>query len=399
MKPMRTFLLLLSGFLVLFLLGGGLAVKVGAGESTYHQALVFSEVLSLVLDNYVDPVEAKPLLRGAYEGMLGGLDAHGAFLTPEEVAEWKTREEGSPGADAGITVLKAGHGLQVVAVRPGTPAADSGVVLGDQIRAIDERPIRDLSLGQAWALLRGAPGSAVTLDLLHPADGFRREQVVVKRTVANSPPHVIETRHGIAVLRLHDLARVDAGQLAAELEQTRDGGTSELLVDLRNLADFTPRGAARIAGLFVEGGPLLRLRDRSGRLVETLEVVREAGRAWPGEVSVLVNGATAGGAEALASLIHDRDGMVLGESTYGLGAEPKLYELEDGSGLVISAALWETSSGARWNASGLQPDHEVQGKGATLAEMSDDQLDRALSFLERREPRGLAGAGPTREAA
>ena len=85
MKPTRTILLLLSLAVVVFLLGGGLAVKVGAGENSYRQVVVFSEILSLVMDNYVDPVDAQELLDGAYEGMLGGLDAHGAYLKPDEV--------------------------------------------------------------------------------------------------------------------------------------------------------------------------------------------------------------------------------------------------------------------------------------------------------------------------
>ena len=157
MKPTRTIPLLLSVSLVLFLLGGGLAVKVGAEENSYHQVVIFSEVLSLVLDNYVDPVEAEKLLNGAYEGMLGGLDAHGAYLTPEELVEWKAYK-GAGLADPGISVLQAGRSLQVVAVRPGSSAAEAGVEPGDQIRKVDGRAVREMSLDQSWRLIRGAEG-------------------------------------------------------------------------------------------------------------------------------------------------------------------------------------------------------------------------------------------------
>ena len=145
MRSTRSFLLVVSAILVACLLGGGLAVKVGAGESSFHQVVVFSEVLSLVLENYVDPVEADRLLTAAYEGMLGGLDAHGAYLTAEEVREWKAGNDGAL-AHPGFAVLKAGRSLQVVSVDEGSPAAEAGIEIGDQIRSIDGRPIRDIRL-------------------------------------------------------------------------------------------------------------------------------------------------------------------------------------------------------------------------------------------------------------
>ena len=66
MKPNRSVPLVVSASLVLFLLGGGLAVKVGAEDNSFHQVVVFSEVLSLALDNYVDPLEVEGLLEAAY---------------------------------------------------------------------------------------------------------------------------------------------------------------------------------------------------------------------------------------------------------------------------------------------------------------------------------------------
>ena len=92
MKMRHVPLFVASVLIVAFLLGGGLFVRVGAAESSYRQAVLFAEVLSLVLDNYVDPVEAQKLLDGAYEGMLAGLDPNGAYLSPDEVAEWKSPE-------------------------------------------------------------------------------------------------------------------------------------------------------------------------------------------------------------------------------------------------------------------------------------------------------------------
>jgi carboxyl-terminal processing protease len=150
-----------------------------------------------------------------------------------------------------------------------------------------------------------------------------------------------------------------------------------------------------LLGSLFSNGPLLRLRDRSGTLMEDVTSSREQ-PVWSGSITVLVNGATAGSAEGLASVIRSlAEGQVIGESTYGLGASVKLYEMEDGSGLLVSAALWETPSGDRWNGEGIEPDEMIRGNGADYEDRFSDQLGKALDFVEK----GESGAGTEREAA
>jgi carboxyl-terminal processing protease len=358
-------------------------------ENPFTQVVLFSEVLSLVLDNYVDPLEAERLLGSAYEGMLGGLDVHGAYLTPAELAEWKHfSPEGLVGP--GFSVLQAGGSLQIVAVDPESPAAEAGLKPGDQIRRIDGRLVREMSIDQSWRLLQGRPGSPVVLDVFHPSEGFRREQVEVARAARRSRAFELEVERGVAVLRLFDMSRVEVEALKTELADVRSRGVERLLVDLRNTADLEARAVAPAAGLFASG-VLLQLRDGSGEVVESLSSPGE-GDAWSGSVDALVNGATAGSAEALAAVVQSElGGRVLGEPTYGLGAELGLFELEDGSGLLVSSALWETAGGGRWNSDGVQPDEVIHGKGSEFAERLADQLRQALDVLEKPEsPEGAA---------
>lgn len=392
MRIHRSVLLTVSGALVAVLLGGGFAVRARASEDSFRQAVLFSEVLSLVLDNYVDPVEAERLLRGAYEGMLGGLDPNGAFLSPEEVKAWKSDRDKRP-ANPGLTVLKLGRSLQVVGVAPESSAAEAGIQVGDQIRTIGGEPVRDLSLAQARRALGGSPGEEVELEVLQVDDEFRAKKVTVVRQRRQPEPYQIRLQRGVAVLRIRDLEGIDFGAVSEELDDVRSRGASRLLIDLRNSADSDPRAAAAMVG-WLSGGTL-RLRDTSGRLLETLESEGPRLR-WDGEVALLVNWATAGGSEAVALLARERGEIrIFGQSTYGLGAEAKLYELETGSGLLISSAMWETAGGASWNADGVEPDEEVEGRGDSYAEVESDQLFKVLDLLEA----GETGAADVDEAA
>ncbi len=375
MKRSRIVLLTVSSALVLVGVGGGRLAWVAAADGTYRQVILFAEVLSLVTDNYVDPVDSDSLLLGAFEGTMDGLDAHGAYLTPAAVTEWK-KPQPARQADPGISVLKAYGALQVIAVAKGSPAEAAGIDPGDQVRRIDGHSLRDLSLDQSLRLLRGEPGTTVKLGVFHPKEGFRREDLTVKRAPRADSPYRLDVEQGIAVLTVHDLARASGPELARELADVRGRGVERLLLDLRDLADQGPREAVGLLDLFASGS-LLELRDRSGQKLETLES-RGGSRAWSGPIAVLVNGGTAGGSEAVAKVLQSsKVATVYGESTYGLGAEPKLFELPDGSGLLLSAYVWQTAGGQGWNGDGIAPDHVVHGTGKP-EEIEADQLRRTL---------------------
>ncbi len=375
MKANRITLLVLSGCLVLALLGGSVAAKMGPREGSFRQALLFSEVFSLVVDNYVDPVDPEGLLEGALRGMMSGLDAQGAYLSPEEAARYREAPEAGP-ADPGVSVVKGYGALVIVAVCAGSPAASEGLAPGDQIRRIDDRPLRDLSLAQAVRLLRGRPGTEVKLDVLKIRDGFQRAEVRLARALRTSPPHEVEVRDGVTVLHVRDLARISADAVAADLERVAGSGTGKLLVDVRSVADGSPRDAAGLAGLFTTGD-LLTLRDPSRREVETIRAPGP-GNAWPGPIAVLANAGSASGAEALAKILQTRRGaIVYGEPTYGLGAEPRLFDLPDGSALLLSATVWETAEGSTWNEEGIVPNRPIRST-AKREEVDEDVLRKAI---------------------
>lgn len=377
MRSNRALLAGLSAAVTLLLVCGGVAVALGAADGAYRQVRLFSEVLSLVLDNYVEEVDADVLLRGAYRGLLGGLGARGGYLTREQVEAW--REAPPDGADPGIVVLKAFGSLQVVSVLPGSPADVAGIEPGDQIRRLDGEPVRDLSLDQAVRKLRGAPGSTVRLGLLRPLEGYRREEIVVERARRAGPAYRIDVEKGVGVLALVDPLRVDSAGVARELEQLRSGGVRKLLLDLRNVAEASPRDIAPLAELFTSGS-LFRRTDRSGRTVEAMDGRRER-PAWTGEVAVLVNAGTADGAEGLAQLLRERlRAPVYGEGTYGLGSEAKLLELPDGGGLLVPAYAWVTAAGTAWDGEGLKPDHIVRAEGKP-AEAKAEQLRKVIEAL------------------
>src|SRR5918992_5844447 len=85
----RTFVLAISIPVIAFVIVGGYLGQALAKDDTYQHLRVFEDVVSLVLNNYVEEVDVSDAMKGAMKGLADGLDPDSAFLTPElaKVAE------------------------------------------------------------------------------------------------------------------------------------------------------------------------------------------------------------------------------------------------------------------------------------------------------------------------
>ncbi len=385
-KAARQALLGTSFFVALLVVTGGVLVRVGADDG-YRQTITFSEVLGLVKENYVDPVDENSLLMGAYEGLLTSLDGRGAYMTPAEVAAWSQPQTNSS-ASTGMSIVKAGSIVQVVAVAPGSPAEGAGIKSGDQLRRVAGRPVRAMAWDQIMRELQGAPGSSVSVSVVQPRDGFKRADRDLTRAVIKTAPYTLHVERGVAVVKIFDVARIDAAALKNELRKARTDGATKLLLDVRYCVEGSPRTIAPLAGLFTTGTVLVA-KDKSGKQIETVAAGGE-GTAWSGDISVLVNAWTAGAAEGFAQLIHTkRNAPIYGESTFGMGSEPRLVKLPDGAGLLIPSVIWETANGKRWNEDGVKPDREIRAEyriDKDPDEADADQLRRTLDAVVEAKP-------------
>ena len=134
-------------------------------EDTYQHLRLFEDVVSLITSNYVEPVEYDAMMAGALRGLADGLDADSSYLTPEEARLLEQGASGQPAAGVGLELTRQYY-LRIIAARDNSPGARANLTTGDYIRAIDGKSTRDMSLVSGAQLLRGAPGSKVTLTIL-----------------------------------------------------------------------------------------------------------------------------------------------------------------------------------------------------------------------------------------
>jgi carboxyl-terminal processing protease len=143
----RLVVLLVSTPLVAFAVVGGLLGKTVTREESYQHLRIFEDVVSLIVNNYVEEVEVDRVMEGAMRGLADGLDPDTSYLTPAEVSLVERKVEPEPG-DVGIELTRQYY-LRVIAARDGSPAARAGLHTGDYVRVIDGEPTRHMSPSRA----------------------------------------------------------------------------------------------------------------------------------------------------------------------------------------------------------------------------------------------------------
>jgi len=371
-------------------------------DGAYRQINVYSEVLRHIQTDYVEQPNISAVTNGALRGLLESLDADSSYLTPEDYKAYKAEKVGK--AQVGINVSKRYGYASVVSVVPGSPADKAGISDGDIIEAIGPADTRDISLAMIQLLLEGQPGSELTLSVVRPRKSAP-DKIVLTR-VASSLPPVAETMYenaSILYLKPGVLDHDHVQQIEVKLKSMPKAGNKKVLLDLRDVAAGDMAEATRLANFFLKDGTIAILE---GQKVQKQTFTADASKSVnvTAPVVVLVNRGTAGPAELVAAaLLDNKRAVLVGEKTFGEGAQQKTFELPDGAALILSVAKYASPSGKKLQDEGVTPGMVVasnvdQGAGvdedgaptenqAAPAKPSvtvDEQLSKALALLKNK---------------
>jgi carboxyl-terminal processing protease len=376
----RLVVALVSTLLVGYVAVGSLLGRV-FGDTTYGQLAVFNEVVRLVLDAYVEPVNLDRAMNGARIGLTDALDGDSAYLDADELRAYQQPpREGE--ADIGVVLTRRFSFLMVAATRAGSPAAKSGVRPGDIVKTIDGRHSRSLSPPAGQRLLRGEPGSIVKLTLLRAGSDPLDASVVRERLLPIAPERKM-LADGTGYLKVAEITPRVAEEVQSDLAALRRSGAHALVLDLRGTGTGALGDGAKVAELFLKGGAVGKLEG--ARTAEQVFNADPARSAWDRPLAVLVDTGTGGAAEVVtAALLDAGRGPVVGERTFGRAAVQKLVPLPDG-GLLLTVAKYVSPKGKAIHGKGIEPTVVVEmpdQEDAEAAPAGDPILDKALEVLK-----------------
>ncbi len=378
----RLGVLMVSVPVLAFAVVGGFMGKAMARQESYQYLRIFEDVVTLIVNNYVEEVQVDTIMQGAMHGLADGLDPDSAYLDVNQVKVFETNEP--PGLGRTGLELTRQYYLRVIAARDGSIAARAGLRPGDYIRAIDGQSTRDTSVYEGMMLLYGKPGTKVTLAVLR---GNAAEPHQVELVREQLPPAAVRGRlipPGVGYLRVPEFGKATPDQIRSEVAALTKAGASRFVLDLRGTAFGEIEAGLAAARLFVASGTLA-FRQERGKSKEPIVAAAGDGIITV-PVALLTDNGTSGPSELFAAaLTGNKRASLIGERTLGRAARQRLVRLPDGSGLLLTHLFYLTPSDAVINEKGLMPDVAIEQPDVEFGQplpATDATLDKAVEHLK-----------------
>ncbi len=357
--------LLIAGCAAVALGGAAVAVAQTPRNETFRMLELFGDVLSVVEQAYVVPVDNKKLIEAALGGMMTALDPHSSYLAPAGFGELRERTEGQY-SGVGLTISAEAGLVKVISPMDNSPAGRAGVQPGDVISVIDGASAAGLSVSEVSDKLRGAPGTSVAVTFLR--DGEDPLEVILTREVIKIESVTGRVEGEFGVIRISTFNENTVRELYETVAELKAANPNirGYVVDLRNNGGGLLNAAVGVSDAFLDRGEIVSQRGRRPEQID-----RWAAR--PGDLTgglpivVLVNYGSASASEIVAGALKDHErATIVGLTTFGKGSVQTVIPLrggEDGA-LSITTARYYTPSGRSIQKIGIEPDLEVSRSAA-----------------------------------
>lgn len=328
-----------------------------------------SRVLVLLENNYVDPTQRGKVIDGAIKGMVAELDPHSAYMPAAEYSLFRGDTQGKFGG-VGVEVDFRGENVTVIAPFDGSPAARAGIKSGDQIVAIDGKPVRGERIDKLVNMMRGPAGTKVKLTIRRKDAADLLPFDLVREVIHVDSVTGKRLSKGIAYIRVKQFQEGTRDELlvtAGKLRSASNEKIAGVLVDLRNNPGGLVDEAEGVADEFLGGGTIYTTRHR-GRVID--EARATAGGAFADvPIVALVNEYSASSSELLAGALQDNGrAKIVGAQTFGKGSVQTIYDLPNGAGLRLTTMRYYTPSGRSIQAEGIRPDVVIKLGGDAAAD-------------------------------
>jgi carboxyl-terminal processing protease len=350
-------LLLASCALIGSFVNQKVSAQSASDESTLRDSLhEFTDVYSLVEQNYAEPLDTDKVDRAIYDGAIPGmlhvLDPHSNFYDPKAFAQMREDQHGKY-YGVGMSIQpqpdKAGV-IHVVVLAPfeGTPAYRAGIRPGDVIMSIDGKSAEGLDSTAVANMLKGPRGTHVSVVMQREgAQSLLTFDLVRDEIPRPSVDLAFLLKPGIGYMHVTGFMETTSREVGDALDKFQAAGQlNGLILDLRSNPGGLLNEAVNMSDKFLQKGQI---------------VVSQRGRAFPDQVYraahgedgtdkypivVLVNRNTASAAEIVSGALQDHDrALIVGETTFGKGLVQTVFQVSENTGLALTTYHYYTPSG------------------------------------------------------
>ncbi|MDP8253459.1 MAG: S41 family peptidase [Candidatus Kaelpia aquatica] len=355
-------------------------------QDLYSNLEVFSDVIALIQQEYVEEETPKDIIYGALQGMLGALDPYSQFLEPDLYQELRVETEGEFGGIGIVIAIKTGV-LTIISPLEGTPGYEAGLQAGDRIVKIGDESTKGITLMEAVKKLRGKPKTEVAITVLRESEqrliGFKIIRDIVK---IESVKEVRVINDDIGYIKILEFQENTLPDFKKALKSFKDKKIEGLIVDLRNNPGGLLDIAVAITSEFLPKGDLV-VYTQGRNAKQDMRFHSGGGSFIKAPLIVLINKGSASGSEILAGAIKDNNrGLIIGQTSFGKASVQTIIPLKDNSAVRLTTAHYYTPSGNLIHEKGVEPDVKIDKKRIkALLEDASSELDTETMFEDIEE--------------
>jgi len=347
-------------------------------EETYEGLKLFTDIISLVEDNYVDPVDTKELIQSAIQGMIRSLDPHSSFMPPEAFEELQIDTHGEFGGIGIVITMKKGI-LTVVSPIEGTPAYRKGIQAGDRIIKVDGEETQDMEMWEAVKKMRGKKGTSVIITLARDGEEKPFDVEIVRDIIPIESVRSASIGDGYGYIWVTNFREKTVDDIIDTLDELKSNTNQfkGLIMDLRDNPGGLLDQAVKLVDLFIDEGNIVSIKGRSEE--NTKEFNAHSDNTEPDyPIVVLINSGSASASEIVAGALQDhKRALILGINSFGKGSVQTVEPLRDGYGLKYTIARYYTPNGRSIQAQGIVPDITVSSRYIKLKQ-DDARLPKVI---------------------
>lgn len=347
-----------------------------------------ANVIWLVRSEYLDKATTAQLVDGATKGIVDALgDPYSVYMNAQENQELQEMITGKFGGVGIVLSLKDPKRLVVLRPIKNTPAEKAGILPGDVVTKIDNVDTNHIDQDKAVALMRGDPGTKVTLALYRESVKktltmtLTRENISVPTVEAEPLPG----HSDIVYINISQFSMDTGNELAEVLKNMDIQKYKGIILDLRYNHGGELGAAVQTASYFVTPGPVVYIVDKAGRVDEKDALSTYLNKP----LVVLVNEESASAAEIVSGAIRDKaTGTLVGVKTFGKGIVQTIFPLDGGTSVKLTTAKYLTPNKTDIHKKGIEPDVKLElqkGQEATLLPTTtnfDPQLLKGVQVLQ-----------------
>ena len=321
----------------------------------------FTRVYDHVRSGYVDEIDDAQLLEYAIKGMIAELDPHSAYLDKEAFAELQASTSGEFGG-IGLEVSIDEGFVKVVTPIDDSPSAKAGILAGDVVIRIDDKPVKGMDLNKAVNLMRGPKNSSIHITVMREGVDQPIEFNLVRDIIKVQSVRTRVLEEDYFYIRLAqfqlDTGKDVAKKLREQLKKNPD--TKGIILDLRNNPGGVLQSSVEVADAFLDGGQVVYTQGRQEN--SNISYNAEAGDITNNlPLVVLINDGSASASEIVAGALQDhKRAVIMGTRSFGKGSVQSVIPISNDRAIKLTTALYYTPNGRSIQAQGIEPDVDVE---------------------------------------